>query len=166
MLMMVCSLHCINDSFFLSVFQAMLTLSEGGSTGNLIQSVWTLWRATLDTSAWIFLAVAMCELFFFFLPVENQTIFFVFFWQWRGVNGTETFFFSVRGWSSLLSLWQCFTPFLIHRSVLTFFSGKLKCVPPDLAPPVQLYFHIYFCTSVPARLSSRLCAKPIMQTRR
>lgn len=43
------------------IFQATLTSSEDGSTGSLIPSAWTLWKATLATSAWIFSAVKMSE---------------------------------------------------------------------------------------------------------
>lgn len=42
-----------NVLFVLSVFQATLTSSEDDSTGNLTLLTWTLWRATLATSAWI-----------------------------------------------------------------------------------------------------------------
>lgn len=42
-----------NVLLVLSVFQATLTSSEDGSTGNLTLLTWTLWRATLATSAWI-----------------------------------------------------------------------------------------------------------------
>lgn len=60
-----------------SVFQATLTLSEDDSIGNSIQLAWTLWRATLVTSAWIFSAVEMYE------PLtcgeSDQILFFLFF---------------------------------------------------------------------------------------
>lgn len=107
------------------------------------------------SNVWVFV------LFCFFTYGESNHIFCFFDNEEELME--QRHFFSIRGWSSLLSLWQCFTPFLIHRSVLNFFSGKL-CVSPDLAPPVQLYFHIYFCTFVPARLSSRPCVKRTMQT--
>lgn len=134
-----------NVLFVLSVFQATLTSSEDGSTGNLTLLTWTLWRATLATSAWISSAAetgdSESEDLFVFL--QWSSLFFClfgFFWS------KDIFIFGERfKGDESVSFESVYLSFIDTQIKYTFFSGKPSCIPSDLAPPVQLYSYL-FCT--------------------
>lgn len=107
----------------------MLTLSEDDSIGNSIQLAWTLWRATLVTSAWIFSAVEMYEpltcgesdqIFFFFFDNEEE------FLEHFYVHGDETIsltlvvFYSIYWYSDQFHL-------LLRKTKVCFLRHGTSC---------------------------------------
>lgn len=132
-----------NVLFVLSVFQATLTSSEDGSTGNLTLLIWTLWRATLATSAWISSAAetgdSESEDLFVFL--QWSSLFFCLF----GFFGAKTFLSlekdSKETKASPLNLF--IFHLLIHRSS-TPSSQENQVVFPQTWHLLCSYTHIYF----------------------
>lgn len=115
--------------FFLSVFQAMLISSEGGSIGSLIQLVWTLWKATLDTSEWIFSAVEMCEVLSCFAVVSliyGESVLSIYVICLDNEEELlEQRHFSVEGWRHL-TLWIYSTHFFLYIYIDISFKFLLR----------------------------------------